>query len=183
MIEHPLPRTDAVIRLMAERGVEADPTVVPYQLIFNLSGGYFGSTSRRFSFSHEANLEMVRRLKAAGVKLGIGTDLVANWFRFLPWPYLEELRHFVSAGHSVPEALAIATRANAELLDMGDKLGTLAPGRLADVLVVNGRPDERLDDLANVELVIRDGRVQVEGGRVQYPRHVPVDPPPARGAR
>ena len=47
MIEHPLPRTDETIRLMAERKVESDPTLVPYSIIFRLAGGYFGSTSRR----------------------------------------------------------------------------------------------------------------------------------------
>jgi imidazolonepropionase-like amidohydrolase len=167
---------------MAARGVASDPTIVPYQIIFDAAGGYFGSTSRRFTFSHEANLAMLRRLKAAGVRLGVGTDLVANWFRFLPWPYLEELRHFVSAGFSVPDVLGIATRVNAELLDLGDRLGTLTAGKLADVLVVRGRPDERLEDLANVDLVIRDGRVQVEGGRVVYPRHEPVAPPRPRAA-
>jgi imidazolonepropionase-like amidohydrolase len=180
MIEHPLPRSDEVIRLMAERGVEADPTVVPYQLIFRMAGGYYGSTSRRFTFSHEDNLQMVRRLRAAGVRMGVGTDLVADWFRYLPWPYLEELRHFLAAGFSLPEVLVLATSGAAALLDMGDRLGTIAPGRLADVIVVNGRPDERLDDLARVELVIRDGRVQVENGRVVYERHVPRPPPPPR---
>jgi imidazolonepropionase-like amidohydrolase len=180
MIEHPLPRTDAVIRMMAERGVEADPTIVPYQIIFDLSGGYYGSTSRRFTLNQAANLAMLRRLKDGGVKMGIGTDLVANWFRYLPWPYLEEMRHFVSVGFTVPEVLSIATKGNAEMLDMGDKLGTIAPGKLADVIVIDGRPDERLDDLANVALVIRDGRVQVESGRVVYERHVPLPPPSKR---
>ncbi len=180
MIEHPLPRTDEAIRLMVERGVAADPTIVPYQIIFDQAGGYFGSTSRRFTFSHRDNLAMLRRMKDAGVTMGIGTDLVADWFRYLPWPYLEELRHFVSVGYTVPEVLSIATRTNAALLDLGDQLGTIAPGMLADVIVVGGRPDQRLDDLANVEFVIRDGRIQVEGGRVVYPRHVPVPPPGAR---
>lgn len=180
MIEHPLPRTDEAIRLMVERGVAADPTIVPYQIIFDQAGGYFGSTSRRFSFSHRDNLAMLRRMKDAGVTMGIGTDLVADWFRYLPWPYLEELRHFVSVGYTVPEVLSIATRTNAMLLDLGDQLGTIAPGMLADVIVVAGRPDQRLDDLANVEMVVRDGRIQVEGGRVVYPRHVPMPPPGSR---
>lgn len=184
MIEHPLPRTPQTIRLMAERGVQADPTIVPYQIIFALAGGYYGSTSRRFTFSHEDNLAMLRRMKEAGIRMGIGTDLVADWFRYLPWPYLEELRHFVGAGYSVPEVLSLATRGNAELLDLGDRLGTIAPGMLADLIVVNGRPDERLEDLARVDLVVRDGRVQVEDGRAVYQRHVPVAPPrPAGPAR
>jgi imidazolonepropionase-like amidohydrolase len=180
MIEHPLPRTDETIKLMAEKGVQSDPTLVPYILIFRESGGYFGSTSRRFTFSQDANFALVKKLKDAGVTLGIGTDLVVDWYKMLPWPYHEEMRQFVALGYTLPEVLGIATRVNAQLLDMGDRLGTLEPGKLADVLVVSGNPDQRLEDLANVDLVIRDGRVQVQGGQIVMPRHTPMAPPPAR---
>lgn len=99
-----------------------------------------------------------------------------------PPSYLTELRQFVAAGFSVPEALGAATRVGAELLDMDEKLGTLVPGKLADVLVVEGRPDERLDDLLRVDLVIRDGEVVVEKGRLATPQHVPVPEPTPRPA-
>jgi imidazolonepropionase-like amidohydrolase len=179
-IEHPLPRSDETIRLMAQKGTAAVPTLVPYIYIFDQSGGYFHSTSRRFTFSKEANLEMLRRLKAAGIRLGVGTDLVMDWFRFLPQPYLTELKQFVAAGYGAAEALVAATRTNAEILDMADRLGTLEPGKLADVLVVGGRPDVNLDDLLRVELVIRDGYLVVEGGTVKIPRHAPKPPPSPR---
>ena len=170
-IEHPLPRTDETIQLMASKGVAADPTLIPYQIIFDEWGGYFGSTSRRFTFSNEANLEMLKKLKRAGIKCGVGTDLILHWYRYLPGPYIRELKNFVAAGWSVPEALVAATRTNSEILDMDDRLGTLAPGKLADVLVVVGRPDENLDELAKVDLVIRDGYTVVEAGKVTIPRH------------
>lgn len=179
MIEHPLPRTDETIRLMAEKGTESDPTVYVYTYFFGrLGGGYFGSTSRRFGFGDSLNLDVARRMKAAGIKMGVGTDLILDWYRSLPHPYINELRYFTDIGYTVPEALVAATRTNAELLDMDDKLGTLEPGKLADVLVVDGRPDEHLEDLARVALVIRDGWVVVEGGRVVVPRHEPTAAPP-----
>ncbi len=180
-VEHPLPRTDEVIRMMADKRVDSVPTLIPYSYIFDLSGGYFGSTSRRFSFSHEANLDVLRRMKTAGVRMGVGTDLVMNWFRYLPTAYIRELEFFVEGGYSKPEALVAATRDGAEILGMDDKLGTLEPGKLADVLVVKGNPDEDLRALANVELVFRDGYVIVEGGRVFVPRHVPVAEPTPGG--
>jgi imidazolonepropionase-like amidohydrolase len=183
MIEHPLPRSDAAIRRMAQNGVAAVPTLIPYVYIFDLSGGYWGSTSRRFTFSKDDNVEMLRRLREAGVKSGVGTDLVMNWFRYLPASYIRELEMFVEAGYSTPEALMAATRINAELLDMADKLGTLEPGKLADVLVVEGRPDANLRDLENVRYVVRDGEVVVEDGRVVIPRHVPLPEPQPGGAR
>ena len=172
VIEHPLPRTDATIELMAEMGAQAVPTLVPYMIIFDHYGGYFHSTSRRFTFSKEDNLNVVRRMKKAGVKIGVGTDLVMDWFRYLPEAYITELKQFVLAGFTAPEALEAATRVSAEILDMDDRLGTLEEGKLADVAVFDGRPDEDLDDLANVTLVIRDGLVIVEMGQVITPRHV-----------
>ena len=66
---------------------------------------------------------------------------------------------------------------SAEILDMEDKLGTLEAGKLADVIVVGGRPDESLDDLAQVHTVVRDGYLVVEGGQVVIPRHEPLPPP------
>ena len=68
----------------------------------------------------------------------------------------------------------------AEILDMDDKLGTLEPGKLADVLVVDGDPEENLRDLENVQIVIRDGHIVVRDGRVYIPRHVPVPEPTPR---
>jgi imidazolonepropionase-like amidohydrolase len=173
MIEHPLPRTDETIQLMARKGTESDPTLTPYIIIFNSAGAYYGTPSRRFTFSKDANLELVRKMKQAGIKLGVGTDLVRDWFRYLPEPYIVELKQFVRLGYTVPEALVAATKTNAQLLDMGDKLGTLEAGKLADITVIDGRPDVNLDDLANISLVVRDGYIQVDHGRVNVPRHVP----------
>jgi imidazolonepropionase-like amidohydrolase len=170
-IEHPLPRSEETIQLMAKKGVAADPTLIPYQIIFEEWGGYFGSTSRRFTFSKDTNLEMLKRLRKAGIKCGVGTDLILHWYRYMPGPYIRELKNFVEAGWSVPEALVAATKTNSEILDMDDRLGTLQAGKLADVLVVDGKPDENLDDLAKVDLVIRDGYKVVEGGHVTIPRH------------
>ncbi len=177
VIEHPLPRTDETIQLMAQKGTQSVPTLVPYTYIFDQSGGYFFSTSRRFTFSKEANLEVLRRMKKAGIKMGIGTDLVTDWFRYLPIPYISELKYFVQAGYTMGEALVAGTKTNAEILDMDDKLGTLESGKLADVTVIDGKPDENLDDLAKVDLVIRDGFLVVKGGEVVIPRHVPIIPP------
>jgi imidazolonepropionase-like amidohydrolase len=70
---------------------------------------------------------------------------------------------------------------NAEILDMDDKLGTLEPGKLADIIVVDGKPDVNLRDLARVDIVVRDGWVVIENGRVVIPRHVPKPEPDPEG--
>src|SRR5258707_15059176 len=146
-IEHPLPRSEETIQLMAKKGVAADPTLIPYQIIFEEWGGYFGSTSRRFTFSKDANLEMLKRLRKAGIKCGVGTDLILHWYRYMPDPYIRELKNFVEAGWTVPEALVAATKINSEILDMDDRLGTLQAGKFACVLGGDGRTDGKLAGL------------------------------------
>jgi len=98
-----------------KEGTHAVPTLVPYIYIFDLAGGYYGSTSRRFTFSKEDNLGVLRRMKEAGIKMGIGTDLVVNWFRYLPKAFITELKQFVKVGYSIPEVLMTATKTNAEI--------------------------------------------------------------------
>ena len=161
MIEHPLPRTDETIAQMAPKGVAADPTLVPYIYIFDLSGGYFGSTSRRFAFSKAANVEMLRRLKRAGVKIGVGTDLVRDWYRFLPAPYITELRQFVAAGFTRRRGAGGGHRSERRAARHGRQARHAGAGKLADVLVVEGRPDQDLADL----LKVAPGHSRRGGGR------------------
>jgi len=175
MIEHPLPRTDEAIRLMAKKGVSSDITIIPYVYIFDQLGGYHGSTSRRFTLTRESLFDVGRRLRKAGVTIGVGLDIWGHMMASLPEPYIAELKNLVAIGHTVPEALEAATRISAEMLDMGDKLGTLEAGKLADVVVVDGQPDKNLDDLRNVVTVIRDGYIVVRDGKVNIPRHIPAE--------
>ena len=85
--------------------------------------------------------------------------------------YIAELKWFVKGGYSIPEALQAATLTNAKLLGMEDKLGSLEAGKLADIVVIDGRPDENLDDLARIDIVIKDGLVLVQSGMLVTPRH------------
>jgi imidazolonepropionase-like amidohydrolase len=172
MIEHPLPRSDRAVALMAKMKTASVPTLQVYQNVLDTAGGFYGSTSRRFTMTSQSNFDMFKKLKAAGVTMGVGTDTIGRVNQMIPNPYIAELKWFVKGGYTVPEALIAATRTNARLLAMGDKLGTLEPGKLADLIVVDGRPDESLDDLARIDKVFKDGQMWVSGGQVVVPRHV-----------
>ncbi|MDP3869383.1 amidohydrolase family protein [Phenylobacterium sp.] len=174
MIEHPLPRSDRTIAAMARAKTGSIPTLQVYQNVLDTSGGFYGSTSRRFIMTSQSNFDMFKKMKAAGIVMGVGTDTIGRVNQMIPNPYIAELKWFVKGGYSAPEALIAATRTNAQLLAMGDKLGTLEPGKLADVLVVDGRPDEALEDLARVDQVIKDGQIWVSGGWVVIPPHAPA---------
>jgi len=166
-VEHPLPRSDETIKLMAARGIASIPTIVPYQLIIQNYGGYYGTTSRRFSLTEPHMFEIVKKMKDAGVKLGVGTDIVMAWYRRLPGPYIQELKNFERIGYKPEEALIAATRTNAEILGMADRLGTIEPGKLADLIIVDGRPDANVEDLAKVPFVMVGGRIVKRDGRIE----------------
>ncbi len=153
-VEHTGPdrETDKVIRMMVERGVQSAPTV---------AAGY----------QDPEVMETLSKMVAAGIPMGVSLDN-GEEIELHPINYIRELKTFVEAGMTISQALLSATKVGAEILDMGDKLGTLEPGKLADILVVDGKPDEDLEDLANTDLVIRDGRVIIKNGRVVTPRHV-----------
>jgi enamidase len=59
-------------------------------------------------------------------------------------------------------ALNAATKTNAELLGRSDGLGTVEPGKLADLLVVSGNPVRDITAIGNVELVVHNGNVVID---------------------
>jgi imidazolonepropionase-like amidohydrolase len=174
-VEHPLPRSDETVKLMAKKGVYADVTLVPYQYILD-TGGYFFSTSRRFTLTSDTIFAMARKMKDAGVKLGVGTDLFYGLYKSLPGPYIQELQNFEQLGYTPAQALIAGTRTNSEILGMSDRLGTVEVGKLADLIVVDGKPDENVEDLRKLDMVLINGRVVVRDGRIYVPRHVEDKP-------
>lgn len=166
-IEHPLPRTDEVISMMARAGTASVPTIITYDYIFNERGSYHSSTSRRFELNGEISRAMLRKLKDAGILIGVGTDLILENYRDLPYAYVWELEAYVESGFTRAEALVAATRNSARILGMDDKLGTIEPGKLADILIVEGDPLTDLGALANVSEVFRDGWWVVRNGEVR----------------
>jgi imidazolonepropionase-like amidohydrolase len=179
-IEHPLPRSDAAVALMARRGIASVPTMIAYRVIQRESGGYFGSTSRRFELNETTIEAMAATMRRAGVKMGIGLDVVvlAN-SDFLPGSYIDELEAFTRIGFTRSDALVAGTRTAAEILKMDDRLGTIEPGKLADIIVVDGNPDEDFAALRKVKTAFVNGRLMLHDGRIYRPAHVEV-PLPAR---
>ena len=91
-----------------------------------------------------------------GVKIAYGTD--AGGY---PWtePQARELTYMVRYGMTPRQAIESATRVGAELLGKGDDLGTLEPGRLADLIAVAGDPLQDVSELERVRFVMKGGRV------------------------
>ena len=130
-----------------------------------------GSTSRRFTLTDETIMNTMKKMRKAGIKMGVATDITASLYKYMPAPYIIELNNFKSAGYSNIEALVAATKTNAKILGMDDRLGTIEVGKLADVIIVNGKPDESIEDIAKVETVIVNGKIKVRNGNaIMAPR-------------
>lgn len=178
-IEHPLSRSDEAVAQMAKRGIASVPTLVTYRIIQRSSGGYFGSTSRRFELNEDTIVAMAKKLRRAGVKMGIGLDLIVNYPEYMPGAYIDELESFTQIGFTKTEALVAATKTSAEILHMADRLGTIQVGKLADIIVVDGNPDEDFNALRKVRTAFVNGRLMLQEGRIYKPAHEEV-PLPAR---
>ena len=173
VIEHLWPRTDKAIKLMASRGTQAVPAITSAMRRIDREGGIFGEASRRFTVTKKSLMGTFRKMKRAGIKMGVGINM-GNAVIELPYTYIEELKYFVEGGYSIKEALVAATKTNAEILGMADKLGTIEAGKLADILVINGKPDVKLDELAKTNMVFRDGHILVKDGMLYVPAHDPM---------
>jgi imidazolonepropionase-like amidohydrolase len=103
---------------------------------------------------NKAGLEMAKRnlktLSAGGVTIAMGTDSGAGAERFPGYFELLEMEMMVQSGLTPAQVLASATRDAARCLGQGDALGTLAPGRFADLVVLDANP---LDDIANIKKI------------------------------
>lgn len=164
-VEHGSYLTDEIIELMLERGVFLVPTLVAvHRIVINADKAgmpeWAVSKAREHTESHRASF---RRALAAGVKIAMGTD-AATPFNYHGENALE-LELMVNEGMSPGEAILSATSRAAELLGLSDLVGTVAPGKLADIVVVAGDPLADitcLQDKSRIEVVLKDGRIAVD---------------------
>jgi Tol biopolymer transport system component/imidazolonepropionase-like amidohydrolase len=100
--------------------------------------------------------QMVGALHKAGGRIIAGTDSPIN-------PYgmslLLELEHYTRGGLSPAEAIRTATAVPAETMGLGAMLGTIEPGKFADLVIVDGNPLADIRDLRKTRRVIKDGVV------------------------
>jgi imidazolonepropionase-like amidohydrolase len=107
-------------------------------------------------------LDAFRRAAEAGVKVAMGTDCPVA-------PHgtnLRELQLMAENGFTWTQALVAATSSAAELMGLSDELGTLAPGKRADLVLVDGDPADLEKLPQRIEAVYKDGvRVGATGHR------------------
>ena len=103
------------------------------------------------------NMKNVKTLFDAGVNVGFGTDSGATPLRIPGFAEHRELKLLTEAGLTPLQAIQTATKNAAALLHLDDR-GVIAPGKLADLLVVDGDPSKDITAVDNIESVWRRGR-------------------------
>jgi imidazolonepropionase-like amidohydrolase len=108
---------------------------------------------QRYRDSYRAMQNLVKALYDAGVTIVAGTDAMAGFTLH------RELELYVDSGIPAPDALRIATLGAARVMKRDRDLGSAAPGKLADLILVDGDPAARISDIRRVVLTVKDGVV------------------------
>ena len=98
-------------------------------------------------------LAMVKALYDNHIPIVAGTDAMAGFSLH------RELELYVQAGIPPAEALRIATLGAASVMKHDDQLGSIAPGKLADLVIIDGDPATNISDVRRVVTVIKDGKI------------------------
>ena len=162
-IEHGSLIDDEGIRLMVEKGT--------YLVADIYNGDYIAAVGKREGWPQEilrkndettdAQRQGFRKAVAAGVKIAFGTDAGV-------YPHGENARqlpYMVKYGMTPMQALQSATIVAARLIGWDDRLGSLAPGKYADLVAVDGDATANLETFTKVTFVMKGGVVYKEGGQ------------------
>lgn len=109
------------------------------------------ATAERYDASYRKMIELVGRLHRAGVPLVAGSDWTPGFILH------RELELYVEAGLTPPEALRVATWNGAEWAGVLDERGSVTPGKLADLILVNGDPTTDISAIRQVALELKEG--------------------------
>jgi imidazolonepropionase-like amidohydrolase len=148
-------------RRTAERMRESGTYLVPTMSVYAAMStkgpelGAPGYIRRKTAEVLDASREAFRLALDVGVPIAAGTDCGAPGHPHGTLP--EELRLMVESGASPIQALRFGTSAAADLLGLGDEVGSLEPGKRADLLAVDGDPTSEILALREVRLVLRNG--------------------------
>ncbi|MGI8894256.1 MAG: amidohydrolase family protein, partial [Casimicrobiaceae bacterium] len=140
-IEHGNLIDEHAAKVMAENGAYLVPTLATYDSLSRhaASLGWNADMMAKLEQVGRKGIDAIRIARSAGVKIGFGTDLLGEM-------HADQSNEFMLQAEAMPAAdvLRSATFINAEMMGQAGKLGVIAPGACADLIVVDGNPLEDL---------------------------------------
>jgi imidazolonepropionase-like amidohydrolase len=159
-VEHGYQLTEPVARLMAERGTSLVPT-----LIVTRCGDFFESLGvpmwmqRRSLDAGPRHIESYRLALAAGVEVMLGSDMPPFQPTEGTTATVRELEHMAENGLDPLAALRAATIVPARWLGAGEDIGTVEPGKYADLIAMDDDPTQDVSALRTLRWVMKGGTV------------------------
>jgi imidazolonepropionase-like amidohydrolase len=154
-IEHGTLMDDEGRGLMKQHGTYLVPTLEVRECVGSNYPPEFVSKAQQIMTAQLANF---RKAVNAGVKIGFGTDIGVCRFG----TNAREFTLMVENGMTPMQAIQAATIADADLLGVSVQLGSIAQGKLADIIAVRGDPLRDVRLLEDVRFVMKEGRVYKE---------------------
>jgi imidazolonepropionase-like amidohydrolase len=156
-VEHGHLMNDAAIATLKKNGTYLVPTqyLMEWQKEHAAQANLPDYAKRKMEMVSETGENNARKAIAAGVKIGLGTDAAV-------YPHglnAHELAAYVRLGMTPLQAIQSATINDADLLGWSDKIGTLEPGKWADIIAVDGDPLHDVTTLQHVKFVMKGGEV------------------------
>ena len=149
-IEHGDGLTESLMDEMARKGTVWVPTVMVGAYVAPGRGGNWPKMVETEKIAFEKALKRK-------VKIAFGTDVGGSDWRDLG--QAREFQYYVDYGMPPMEAIQTATSRAAEVLGWSDKLGTIEPGKWADIVAVSGDPLKDISELGRVTFVMKSGVV------------------------
>jgi imidazolonepropionase-like amidohydrolase len=158
-IEHGTIFDDETIRLFRESGAYYVPTLSTVngyrERLAADPNAYSAEVLPKILWRIEVTGDSLERAVPGGVRIAFGTDAGVS----MHGRNADEFELMVQHGMTPMSAIQAATVNAADLLGLGEELGTLEPGRRADIIAVDGDPLSDVTVLKDVDFVMRDGRV------------------------
>ena len=117
------------------------------------------ATDQLYRASYANFVRMVKKLYDNGITIVAGTDQGSGYSLH------RELEIYNEAGIPAPQVLRLATLTAAQIMKRDGELGSIAPGKFADMILVNGDPTTKINDIRKIDTVIK-------GGAVMYPAEI-----------
>jgi imidazolonepropionase-like amidohydrolase len=157
-VEHGYELDQAVVELMVERGTWYVPTIVVTRCgeYFERIGvpAWMAERSLSGGPTHWRSLQLAI---SGGVRIALGTDMIPGDGIEGTVATVREMEHMADAGMTPLQVLQAATARPAEMLGVENDLGTLEPGKLADLVAVEEDPTQSISAFRGVRFVMKDG--------------------------